>query len=163
MPAACIASRLDHIAISELVVRNRFRVSAFITALKAAPLLLLVVDESDPVDGQCNVHRVSVPADVGIKKADLHPTYDGSLSADFSGSDQPVSWEDNFFDDEPDVIAVFDFDYERIVAYNTELSWFSMIAPCCMPLCITSWLGMSEDFISESMSTSTREETRLRW
>ena len=43
---------------------------------------------------------------------------------------QNVAWEDKFFDDDPDVIAVFDYDYEALEKFNSQtgyLAWASTL------------------------------------
>jgi hypothetical protein len=39
-----------------------------------------------------------------------------------------VTWEDTFFDNEENLIAVFDFDYPLMEAYHVKLRWVSTIA-----------------------------------
>jgi hypothetical protein len=68
---------------------------------------------------------------------------------------QGLTWKDTFFDEENDVIAVFDFDYENIEKFNNDLTCAMLSFPpfflcslcCCMP-CLytqqTTWSTYSQ-------------------
>ena len=53
---------------------------------------------------------------------------------------QGLTWNDEFFDDDDDVVAVFDFDYERMVTYYSQISWSFYIGSIFVPNCF--WLGL---------------------
>jgi len=44
-----------------------------------------------------------------------------------------LTWEDDFFEDEDDVIAVFDFDYDKMEEFYTSLGWVSLAATLLYP------------------------------
>mmetsp|Transcript_1884 Transcript_1884/g.6725 ORF Transcript_1884/g.6725 Transcript_1884/m.6725 type:complete len:112 (+) Transcript_1884:107-442(+) len=54
--------------------------------------------------------------------------------------DQPLveagyHYEDRFFDDVEGIVAVFDFDYEKIIAFDWDVAVASWVtAPCFFPL-----------------------------
>ena len=60
-----------------------------------------------------------------------HPST-SKYSSNIVDAEEPLlTWSDTFFDNEPDVIAVFDFDYPAIESFKTSVGWISMI--CLFP------------------------------
>lgn len=47
-----------------------------------------------------------------------------------------TTWEDDFFDGDDYVVAVFDLDYDRMVCYYSQLSWTAYIASLFIPNCL---------------------------
>jgi hypothetical protein len=48
-------------------------------------------------------------------------------------------WEDDYFDDHEDIIAVFDLDYENMVSYYRSISWLTYGITLCFPNCL--WMS----------------------
>jgi hypothetical protein len=59
-----------------------------------------------------------------------------------------VTWEDTFFDDEENLIAVFDFDYPLMEAYRVKLQWVSTIARLVNDLLLVSMILRSDSLPS---------------
>jgi hypothetical protein len=61
---------------------------------------------------------------------------------------QHLTWEDNFFDEEPDVVAVFDFDYEAMENFNTSVGWASLGCTIIYtPLFVLSMIGLAPCYL----------------
>lgn len=72
---------------------------------------------------------------------------------------QGLTWTDEFFDDDDDVVAVFDLDYDRMVAYYAQLSWTAYIAsifiPNCFMLGLCFWVPC---FLNQNVNWSVRSQ-----
>lgn len=44
-----------------------------------------------------------------------------------------VTWTDEYFDDDDDVVAVFDLDYDQMVTHYSKLGWACYVATICVP------------------------------
>ena len=49
-------------------------------------------------------------------------------------------WNDDFFDNDDSIIAVFDLDYDKIVSYYKSVSWLAYIGTLFFPNCL--WIGL---------------------
>jgi hypothetical protein len=59
-----------------------------------------------------------------------------------------VTWEDTFFDDEENLIAVFDFDYPLMEAYCVKLQWLSTITLLVNVLLLVSMILIDDSLLS---------------
>lgn len=46
-----------------------------------------------------------------------------------------LTWNDDYFESESDIVAVFDLDYEQMETYYESLSWIGYGATCLVPNC----------------------------
>jgi hypothetical protein len=73
---------------------------------------------------------------------------------------QAVKWTDDFFDDQDDVIAVFDFDYDGMESRYTCVTWGSYLAGsfCCPNLFWYSLLGLVPCFLNRNVKWNVRAQ-----
>jgi len=72
----------------------------------------------------------------------------------WQGMEQPA--EDKFFDGEGGLVQTFDFDYDKIIAFEKEQQWCWMMI--CPPACIVSSLCCVPCFLDQNIEWSTRAQ-----
>jgi len=72
---------------------------------------------------------------------------------------QKLTWTDTFFDDEDDIIAVFDFDYEAMETYYTNIGWASIAATLLyLPLFIAQLVGLVPCYLRKNIQWNARSQ-----
>ena len=72
---------------------------------------------------------------------------------------QNLTWEDTFFDDEDDIIAVFDFDYEAMENFNTSVGWVVLGATIIYtPLLLIALAGLAPCYLRKNQEWSARSQ-----
>jgi len=70
-----------------------------------------------------------------------------------------LNWEDDFFDDQDDVIAAFDLDYESMESYYRQLGWcFFGLTLLWKPLCFTALAALTPCCIHRNVSWLVRAQ-----
>ena len=72
---------------------------------------------------------------------------------------QNLTWTDTFFDDDDDVIAVFDFDYEAMENFYTSVGWVALGCTVLYgPLLAVSLLGLAPCFLRSNARWNARAQ-----
>jgi hypothetical protein len=70
-----------------------------------------------------------------------------------------LAWTDTFFDEEDDVIAVFDFDYEKMENFYTSVGWATIGATLLYtPLFVLSLVGLAPCYLRSNVRWSTQAQ-----
>jgi hypothetical protein len=70
-----------------------------------------------------------------------------------------ITWTDTFFEDDDDVIAVFDFDYDAVEDFYTSVGWVSFGATLLYtPLFVLSLFGLTPCYIRSNVRWNTRAQ-----
>lgn len=70
-----------------------------------------------------------------------------------------LTWTDTFFDDEDDVIAVFDFDYDSMEKFYTNIGWASVASTLLYtPLFIAQLVGLVPCFLRKNVQWNARSQ-----
>mmetsp|Transcript_97225 Transcript_97225/g.145680 ORF Transcript_97225/g.145680 Transcript_97225/m.145680 type:complete len:300 (-) Transcript_97225:71-970(-) len=70
-----------------------------------------------------------------------------------------LTWTDNFFEDEDDVIAVFDFDYDAMESFYTSVGWVTLASSIIYtPIFVCSLLGLAPCYLRKNIRWSTRSQ-----
>jgi len=70
-----------------------------------------------------------------------------------------LAWEDDFFDDEDGVVAVFDLDYDLMEEYYTRLGWVGLAALLVYPpLVVAALIGMGPCYVRRNAQWSIRAQ-----
>ena len=84
----------------------------------------------------------------------LNPEY-----ADLAEVHQVSTWTDNFFDEEDDIIAVFDFDYDAMESFYTSRGWVAIAATFLYtPLFMAQLIGLAPCYLQQNVRWSTRSQ-----
>jgi len=74
---------------------------------------------------------------------------------------QELKWTDTFFDDEDDgdVIAVFDFDYDKMESFYTSIGWATLASTCLYtPIFVASVVLGVPCYLNQNVQWSTRSK-----
>jgi len=74
---------------------------------------------------------------------------------------QELNWNDSYFEDEDDgdVIAVFDFDYDNMEKFYTSLGWATLASTCLYtPFFMASLIGLVPCYLRQNVRWSTRSK-----
>jgi hypothetical protein len=70
-----------------------------------------------------------------------------------------LAWTDTFFDNEDDVIAVFDFDYEKMENFYTSVGWATIGATLLYtPVFIMSLVGLAPCYLRMNVRWNTQAQ-----
>jgi hypothetical protein len=70
-----------------------------------------------------------------------------------------LTWADDFFADEDDIVAVFDLDYENMESYYASLGWTCFAGTLCCPNVFTvALLGLVPCFLNKNVGWSVRAQ-----
>jgi hypothetical protein len=70
-----------------------------------------------------------------------------------------LAWTDTFFDDESDVIAVFDFDYEKMEDFYTSVGWATIGATLLYtPIFVMSLVGLAPCYLRSNVRWNTQAQ-----
>jgi hypothetical protein len=71
-----------------------------------------------------------------------------------------LTWTDTFFDDDEDVIAAFDFDYNAMENYYTSAGWMTLAASMIFfpPCFLASLFVLAPCYLRKNMSWSSRAQ-----
>jgi hypothetical protein len=70
-----------------------------------------------------------------------------------------ITWTDTFFEDDDDIIAVFDFDYEAMEGFYTSVGWVALGSTLLYtPLFVLSLFGLAPCYIRRNVRWSTRSQ-----
>merc|ERR1712154_44572 len=70
-------------------------------------------------------------------------------------------WDDRYFDDEDedDIVAVFDFDYDSMEEFNTSMGWASLASTCLYPpFFVSALVGLVPCFLRRNVQWSARSK-----
>ena len=87
-----------------------------------------------------------------------NPVAEAEAKAEANGSEaSPLTWDDTFFSDneEAGVVAVFDFDYDKIEAFSEKVGWAMMLVP---PVLVGSILTLTPCFLRQRISWDARAQ-----
>jgi len=74
---------------------------------------------------------------------------------------QELNWNDSYFEDEDDgdVIAVFDFDYDNMEKFYTYMGWATLASTCLYtPFFMASLIGLVPCYLRQNVRWSTRSK-----
>jgi len=74
---------------------------------------------------------------------------------------QELNWNDSYFEDEDDgdVIAVFDFDYDNMEKFYTSMGWATLASSCLYtPFFMASLIGLVPCYLRQNVRWSTRSK-----
>lgn len=72
---------------------------------------------------------------------------------------QRLTWTDPFFDDDDDVIVVFDFDYEAMERFYTSIGWVTVGSTILYtPLFLATLFGMAPCYLRQNVRWNTRSQ-----
>ena len=99
---------------------------------------------------------------VPISSVELHCPAANSVSPEFLHIPEAkeLTWRDDFFDDERNVVAVFDFDYDNMEQHYKALGWGCFVGTAfCFPGCLV-WclLGLVPCHINKNVNWSVRAQ-----
>ena len=101
------------------------------------------------VDG---VNYTAVATAVPSAGALDRPTHTVSSEFTFIPEARDLSWQDDFFDDDPDVVAVFDLDYEAMESFYTNVGWVCIGATILYaPLFVAATLGLAPCYLRKNV------------
>jgi hypothetical protein len=70
-----------------------------------------------------------------------------------------LDWSDDFFEDDDDVVAVFDFDYERMEAYYAKIGWVALGSTIlCKPLMLAALFGLAPCYLRSNVRWSVQAQ-----
>jgi hypothetical protein len=98
-----------------------------------------------------------------VDNYEMTATLVGSKKANGEYSNLPeaqnLTWEDNFFDDDPDVVAVFDFDYQAMEDFNTSVGWAAIAATLIYtPIFVISMIGLAPCYLRSNAKWSSQAQ-----
>lgn len=70
-----------------------------------------------------------------------------------------LMWQDDFFDDEDDIVAVFDFDYEAMESFYTNVGWVWIGATILYtPFFVASMVGLAPCFLKKNVAWNVKSQ-----
>lgn len=70
-----------------------------------------------------------------------------------------LTWSDDFFEDEDDIVAVFDFDYEAMESFYTNVGWIWIGATILYsPLFVASMVGLAPCYLRRNVSWNAQSQ-----
>ena len=71
-----------------------------------------------------------------------------------------LTWSDDYFDDDENVVAVFDFDYEKMSSYYSSVGWTTCIVGslCFSPIFWVSLFGLVPCFLNKNVEWNVRAQ-----
>jgi hypothetical protein len=70
-----------------------------------------------------------------------------------------LTWTDSFFDDDDDIVAVFDYDYEAMETFYTSMGWVAIGSTLLYtPLFLASLFGLAPCYLRQNVRWSTRSQ-----
>ncbi len=70
-----------------------------------------------------------------------------------------ITWTDEFFEDEDDIIAVFDFDYEAMETFYTNIGWAAIASTLLYtPLFLAQLVGLAPCYLRKNVSWNARSQ-----
>lgn len=70
-----------------------------------------------------------------------------------------LTWCDDFFEDDEDVVAVFDFDYEAMESFYTNVGWVWMGATLLYtPIFVASMIGLAPCYLRKNVAWNVKSQ-----
>ena len=89
-----------------------------------------------------------------------HPAY-RNVSPEYAHLPEAryLGWEDDFFDDDDDIVAVFDIDYKSMEHYYASLGWMFLGATLFFPNCFgIALLGLVPCYLNRNVQWNVRAQ-----
>jgi len=100
----------------------------------------------------------SVPVTAAVE---LDKPAHGSVSSEFQhiAAAQGLSWSDDFFEEDDDVVAVFDFDYDAMETYYSSVGWGCLACTLFFPNIFTiALMGLVPCFLNKNVTWNVRAQ-----
>lgn len=116
-----------------------------------------VANTEAPYEVSCEVTATAVdPSSLYVDKPAVR-----SVESQYSSLPEvkDLAWTDTFFDNEDDVIAVFDFDYEKMEDFYTSVGWATIGATILYtPIFVLSLVGLAPCYLRSNVRWNTQAQ-----